>query len=250
MVLAIDDDPDIVILLGEYLAGSGYRVVGARTGENGLQLARALRPDVVTLDVLMPGADGWEILTKLKADPETRDIPIVLLTVVDQKDLGFRLGAADYLLKPFDREELVAALQRAAPFHIGDESSGGCGAMKRVLIIEDVEINTDLLIQLLEDDYELVTAADGAAGIEAAGRTRPDVILMDLSLPVIDGWEATRRLKADPDLRRIPVIALTAHAMRGDEEKALAAGCDDYLTKPIDEDILFKKLHWILGTGR
>jgi CheY-like chemotaxis protein len=122
--------------------------------------------------------------------------------------------------------------------------------MKRVLIIEDVEINTDLLIQLLEDDYELVTAADGAAGIEAAGRTRPDVILMDLSLPVIDGWEATRRLKADPDLRRIPVIALTAHAMRGDEEKALAAGCDDYLTKPIDEDILFKKLHWILGTGR
>jgi two-component system cell cycle response regulator DivK len=122
--------------------------------------------------------------------------------------------------------------------------------MKKVLIIEDVEINTDLLIQLLEDDYELVTAADGAAGIEAAGRTRPDVILMDLSLPVIDGWEATRRLKADPDLRHIPVIALTAHAMRGDEEKALAAGCDDYLTKPIDEDILVKKLHWILGAGR
>jgi two-component system cell cycle response regulator DivK len=122
--------------------------------------------------------------------------------------------------------------------------------MKRVLIIEDVEINTDLLIQLLEDDYELVTAADGAAGVEAAGRTRPDVILMDLSLPVIDGWEATRRLKADPDLRHIPVIALTAHAMRGDEEKALAAGCDDYLTKPIDEDILVKKLHWILGVGR
>jgi len=121
--------------------------------------------------------------------------------------------------------------------------------MKKVLIIEDVEINTDLLIQLLEDDYELVTAADGAAGIEAAGRTRPDVILMDLSLPVIDGWEATRRLKADPDLRHIPVIALTAHAMRGDEEKALAAGCDDYLTKPIDEDILVKKLHWILGAG-
>jgi len=122
VVLAIDDDPDIVILLGEYLAGSGYRVVGARTGENGLRLARSLRPDVVTLDVLMPGADGWEILTKLKADPETRDLPIVLLTVVDQKDLGFRLGAADYLLKPFDREGLVAALQRVAPFHIGDDS--------------------------------------------------------------------------------------------------------------------------------
>jgi len=122
--------------------------------------------------------------------------------------------------------------------------------MKKVLIVEDVEINTDLLIQLLEDDYELVTAADGAAGIEAARRTRPNVILMDLSLPVIDGWEAARRLKADPDLRHIPVIALTAHAMRGDEEKALASGCDDYLSKPIDEDILFEKLKRILGTGR
>jgi two-component system, cell cycle response regulator DivK len=117
------------------------------------------------------------------------------------------------------------------------------------LIVEDVELNRDLLVQLLEDDHEVMTAADGQAGLEAAARLRPDLILMDLSLPVIDGWEASRRLKADPALCHIPVIALTAHAMQGDEARARACGCDDYLAKPIDEDLLFQKLRQILDGG-
>jgi CheY-like chemotaxis protein len=121
--------------------------------------------------------------------------------------------------------------------------------MRRILVVEDVEYNRDLLVQLLEDEYEVVTAADGAAGIEAAARHRPDLILMDLSLPGIDGWEATRRLKARPETVAIPVIALTAHAMQGDEERARACGCDDYLTKPIDEDQLFATLERLLGPG-
>ena len=121
--------------------------------------------------------------------------------------------------------------------------------MKTILIVEDVEFNLDLLVQLLEDDYAILTAADGAAGMELAERAHPDLILMDLSLPVIDGWEATRRLKANVALRQIPIIALTAHAMSGDEEKARAAGCDDYLSKPIDEDLLFAKLRTFLGDG-
>jgi len=119
--------------------------------------------------------------------------------------------------------------------------------MKRILIVEDVELNRDLLIQLLEDDYELTIAADGGAGVEKAASERPDLILMDLSLPVIDGWEATRRIKADTATAAIPVIAITAHAMSGDEEKARAAGCDDFMTKPIDEDLLFAKLRRWLG---
>jgi CheY-like chemotaxis protein len=114
--------------------------------------------------------------------------------------------------------------------------------MKKILIVEDVELNRDLLVQLLEEEYEIVTATDGASGITLAGRERPDLILMDLSLPVMDGWEATRRLKAEEATRAIPIIALTAHAMRGDEEQARACGCDDYLTKPIDEDQLFERL--------
>jgi CheY-like chemotaxis protein len=120
-------------------------------------------------------------------------------------------------------------------------------AMKRILIIEDVELNRDLLIQLLEDDYELMTAVDGGAGVEKAANERPDLILMDLSLPVIDGWEATRRIKANTATTAIPVIAITAHAMSGDEEKARAAGCDDFMTKPIDENLLFAKLRQWLG---
>ena len=119
--------------------------------------------------------------------------------------------------------------------------------MKKILVVEDTELNRDLLVQVLEDYYEVITANDGAEGIAAAAAERPDLILMDLSVPIVDGWEATRRIKADRDLKRIPVIALTAHAMQGDEEKARVAGCDDYVTKPIDEDLLLRKLGEFLG---
>jgi len=119
--------------------------------------------------------------------------------------------------------------------------------MKTILIVEDVELNRELLVQLLENDYRLVLAADGAAALERAAETKPDLILMDLSLPRIDGWEATRRLRADRTLSRIPVIVLSAHAMRGDEERARASGCDDFLTKPIDETLLFEKIARHLG---
>lgn len=119
--------------------------------------------------------------------------------------------------------------------------------MKKILIVEDVEFNRDLMVQLLEGEYETLVAEDGAQGIVLAESERPDLILMDMSLPVIDGWEATRRIKANADLKHIPLIALTAHAMSGDEGKARAAGCDDYLTKPLDEDLLFARLDHYLG---
>ena len=120
--------------------------------------------------------------------------------------------------------------------------------MKKILIVEDVELNRDLIVQLLEDDFEIFTAVDGAEGIRLAERERPDLILMDLSLPVIDGWEAARRIKANAALKDTPIIALTAHAMRGDEERARESGCDDYLSKPLDEDVLFAKLAKFLGS--
>jgi CheY-like chemotaxis protein len=119
--------------------------------------------------------------------------------------------------------------------------------VKTILIVEDVELNRELLVQLLEDDYRLVLAEDGQAALQKAREARPDLILMDLSLPRMDGWEATRRLKADLNLSKIPVIVLSAHAMRGDEERARASGCDDFLTKPIDEMLLYQKLARHLG---
>ncbi len=121
--------------------------------------------------------------------------------------------------------------------------------MKKILVVEDVAYNRDLLVQLLEEDYHVVTADDGAVSLEVAESERPDLILMDLSLPVVDGWEATRRIKAREELRHIPIIAVTAHAMRGDKERAMESGCDDYITKPIDEDLLFAKLSRLLGAG-
>lgn len=120
--------------------------------------------------------------------------------------------------------------------------------MKKILIVEDVEFNLDLMVQLLEEEYSLVTAGNGEQGVALASQEHPDLILMDMSLPVMDGWEATRQIKATPGLARIPVIGLSAHAMSGDAEKARQAGCDGYLTKPIDEDLLFQTLERYLGS--
>jgi len=119
--------------------------------------------------------------------------------------------------------------------------------LRTVLVVEDVELNRDLLVQLLEDKCRLIFAADGVAALERAAATKPDLILMDLSLPRMDGWEASRRLKADATLARIPIIALSAHAMRSHEERARASGCDDFLTKPIDETRLFETIARHLG---
>ena len=113
---------------------------------------------------------------------------------------------------------------------------------KKILIVEDGEFNRDLLIQLLEDEYEVVVAVDGEEGVKKAAQERPDLILMDLGLPVLDGWEATKIIKANSELKHIPVIAITSHAMVGDERRAREAGCGDYLSKPIDENELMGKI--------
>ena len=118
---------------------------------------------------------------------------------------------------------------------------------KRILVIEDQDLNRDLLVQILEDFYAVLVASDGAEGVAKAEQERPDLILMDFGMPVMDGWEATRRIKAEPKLRDIPIIAITSHAMVGDEEKARLAGCDDYMAKPIHEDELLAKIRSFIG---
>jgi two-component system cell cycle response regulator DivK len=117
---------------------------------------------------------------------------------------------------------------------------------KKILIVDDTEWNRDLLVQLLEDDYDVVQAVNGEEGVKKAEVERPDLVLMDLGMPVMDGWEATRKIKAQPELRHIPVIAVTSHAMVGDEIQAREAGCDDYVPKPIDETELLEKIKRLL----
>jgi two-component system, cell cycle response regulator DivK len=118
---------------------------------------------------------------------------------------------------------------------------------KKILVVDDTEFNRDLVVQLLEEDYDMVIAENGADALTVSARERPDLILMDLGMPVMDGWEATRRLKADAELKNIPVIAVTSHAMVGDEIDARKAGCDDYLPKPIDDELLMKKIKHFIG---
>lgn len=118
--------------------------------------------------------------------------------------------------------------------------------MNKILIVEDVEINLELLVQLLEDDYLLVSAGDGGAGIELALIEKPDLIIMDMSLPILDGWSAMREIRANPTTAKIPIIALTAHAMEADRQKAFEAGCNAYLTKPVDEGQLFRTIKELL----
>ena len=118
---------------------------------------------------------------------------------------------------------------------------------KKILVVDDTDWNRDLLVQLLEDEYTVLQAVDGEQGVKAAEQDKPDLILMDLGMPVMDGWEATRRIKANDALKHSPIIAVTSHAMVGDEIDARRAGCDDYLSKPIDEDALMKKIKLFLG---
>ena len=209
-VLVIDDDPNVVELLRENLAEAGYRVVGARDGDEGLAEARAIRPDSIVLDVVMPRKDGWQVLHELKADPATRDIPIVLLSVVDQKNLGYRLGAADYLVKPFEREALLAALTRA---------SGPC---RRLLVVDDDPNVADMVRQLLEGEPVAVdAAADGRQALDAIARQAPDVIFLDLLMPGLDGFGVLEALQADPAWSRIPVVVLTAKTLTAGEAALL-----------------------------
>ena len=120
-------------------------------------------------------------------------------------------------------------------------------AKKKILVVDDTEFNRDLVVQLLEEDYDMVIAENGEEALQMTERERPDLILMDLGMPVMDGWEATRRLKANEALKHIPIVAVTSHAMVGDEVDARKAGCDDYLPKPIDEDLLIKKIKSFIG---
>jgi two-component system, cell cycle response regulator DivK len=118
---------------------------------------------------------------------------------------------------------------------------------KKILVVDDAEFNRELIVQLLGDDYDVLQAVDGQDGLNKAEQEKPDLILMDLGMPVMDGWEATRILKANSELKHIPVIAVTSHAMVGDETQARQAGCDDYVPKPIDEEELIKKVKRFIG---
>ncbi len=207
-VLVIDDDQNACDLMARGLAREGFLVHTATNGEAGLRLARELRPDVITLDVLMPGMDGWAVLKKLKSDPEVSGIPVVMITMVDDKEMGHALGAADFLPKPIDRERLVATLRRYRCRH------PPCS----LLVIEDDAVTRELMRRTLEGDgWTVAEAENGRIGLEAVARALPELILLDLMMPEMDGFEFIAELRKNEAWRRIPVIVVTAKDITPEE---------------------------------
>ncbi|AKU99081.1 hypothetical protein AKJ09_05745 [Labilithrix luteola] len=354
-VLIIDDDPMIHQLLRGHLESDGFRVHVASDGMAGLAAAREQRPSVIILDLHLPKLDGWNVLSRLKGDPNIASIPVIILSVEEERARGFTFGACEYLVKPVEPEVLIEVVRqsvavgsgdilvvdddpgtrevvsrslRAAGFATTEAASGEEALLRarvvspalvvldllmpnvdgfevlrtlrsegnavpivvltgkeltdgeahvlregvsriihkggvafeqvvaearqlvaarrvierailpRVLYVEDTTQNRDIVRRYLANDFDLIEAENGEEGLERAARDAPDLILMDLSLPRIDGWEATRRLKADPVLRKIPVIAVTAHAGADERARAREAGCIEYLTKPIEREVL------------
>jgi DNA-binding response OmpR family regulator/nitrogen-specific signal transduction histidine kinase len=213
-VLVIDDDPDALYLLQEGLGANEFEVIGARNGHEGLQIARDQQPEAILLDVLMPETDGWQILNDLKSEANTANIPVILLTIVDKKALGFKLGAAAYLLKPLNPTLVLETLYNV----IGDKNQ----TRKHILVVDDDPHIAEMLRQSLpEADFHLDCAEDGEAGLQAIEVQRPDVILLDLMMPKLDGFGVIERLRSDSELRTIPIIVISAKDLTADESKKL-----------------------------
>ena len=209
-VLVVDDDQNARDLMQRGLTREGFRVVTAVGGEDGLRLARELRPDVITLDVLMPGMDGWAVLRVLKNDPEVATIPVILVTMVDDKDMGYALGAADYLPKPIDRERL-ASLLRKYQCHPGP-----------VLIVEDDEATREMMRRTLEQDgWTVEEAENGRVALSRVGQHAPGLILLDLMMPEMDGFEFVEMLRRNEAWRKIPIVVVTARDVSPDDKQRL-----------------------------
>ena len=211
LVLVIDDDPSVHDLLRHAIAKQGFRVEGARSGEEGLRMARRLRPDAITLDVMMPGMDGWTVLSRIKSDPDLAGIPVIMLTIVDEKNRGYSLGAADYLTKPIERERLTSVLLRFRKTTTNE-----------ALVIEDDPGSRDVLCRLLgSDGWKVSSAANGREGLERLEGHTPGVILLDLMMPEMDGFEFLRLMRLREEWKTIPVVIVTAKDLTTEDRKAL-----------------------------
>lgn len=221
-VLCIDDDSSSRNLLDRILSRAGFKVIGSPTGDIGLQLAKELRPDVITLDVVMPGIDGWSVLTALKSDPELSDIPVIMLTMTEEQEMGFMLGAADYLTKPVERERLVEILYKYKPV----EKKG------QVLMVEDDEAAREVMGRMLEKEGWLVTEAEnGRIGLDRLEEYLPDLILLDIMMPEMDGFSFIEIMRKDERNIQIPIIVVTAKELTEKDLSRLNSNVNKILQK-------------------
>jgi hypothetical protein len=238
LVLVIDDDAAVRDVVQRFLVKEGFRVATAAGGEEGLRLAGDLRPDAITLDVMMPGMDGWAVLTALKADGATAGIPVVMLTMLDDRSLGYALGATDYLTKPVDRERLVAAL---APYR----------RELPVLVVDDDPDLRALLRRMLEREGHAVAEAEhGRAALERVRERAPGVVLLDLVMPEMDGFEFLEELRRDEATRAIPVIVITARDLSVEDHQRLNGSVERILQKgAYRHDALLAEVRRLVGAS-
>jgi CheY-like chemotaxis protein len=221
VVLAIDDDPHARELIIRFLSREGFSVRAASDGLTGLDMARVIRPDVILLDVTMPKMDGWTVLTELKADPDLASIPVVMITIIDEHNLGYALGAADYLLKPVEWNKLKAVMDR---FRTADNTL--------VLAVDDDEDALQRSVTMLErEGLSVVTARNGREALEKLEEARPGLILLDLMMPVMDGFAFLQVLRSRPGGGSIPVIVLSSKDLTADEARRLQSQTDQVLAK-------------------
>ena len=213
IVLVIDDDTAVRDLMHRALSKDGYRVEVAADGRTGLEMAQRLQPSVITLDVMMPSMDGWAVLTALKADPATAGIPVVMLTMVDDKNMGFALGAADYFTKPIDWERLAGVLHKHHQPAVNET----------VLVVEDDERMREMLRRTLQKEgWKIREAANGRLGLEELSRGVPGMILLDLMMPDLDGFGFMQELRRRPDCAQVPVIVITAKDLTAEDHRRLS----------------------------
>jgi CheY-like chemotaxis protein/two-component sensor histidine kinase len=252
--LIIEDDPTSAGILANYLSELGLKSVLHVRGEESVEAALRERPDVILLDIQLPGDSGWVVMARLREDPGTRDIPVVVVSVVDEPGRSRSLGAVAHFTKPVTRAQLAAFLQR-------EEASPASGARPDVapllpagpiiLLAEDNEANVQTIGGYLEDKgYVMRYTTNGQLAVKLARELRPALILMDVQMPVMDGLTAIKEIRSDPGIAAIPIVALTALAMQGDRERCIAAGATDYMSKPVNLKALTEMVKHLLPKGR
>jgi signal transduction histidine kinase/DNA-binding response OmpR family regulator len=240
LLLVIDDDPDATDILKRSLSKSGYEVVVANSGPAGLEIARKIKPAAITLDVMMPGMDGWSVLTALKSDPLTASIPVIMVTMMQDRQLGFTLGASEFLTKPVNQDKLRDVLAK----YCGRPASS-------VLVVEDDPGNRQLLCRQLEKEgIRFAEAENGSVALEQIATEKPGLILLDLMMPVMDGFEFLAILRHNPDYQDIPVVVVTAKDLTQQDRERLTGSVNQIIQKgAVDREKLIRDITAMLKAG-
>jgi signal transduction histidine kinase/DNA-binding response OmpR family regulator len=238
VVLVIDDDPTAREVLARYLLREGYYVEQAVDGAMGLKKAKDIKPDVITLDVMMPGIDGWSVLAQLKADPEMAEIPVIMTSMVSEQNLGYALGAADYIVKPVDRDRLINVLKKYRT-----------NANPHVLLVEDDAVLREMMRRVLEkESVHVAEAENGRVALNRLSGGMPDMIFLDLTMPEMDGFEFLTEMRKNEKWRSIPVIVVTAMELSQDQRKQLNGQVQSVLQKGVLQgDRLFAEIRGMVA---